>query len=107
MFQFVAEAYEVLTDDEKRKNYDIYGTPTSTTGGQSTGPHRPHFYQNYSAEELYTKIFKEAGIGFKFTDIYHGVVNIFLDSRWLVGSGAKCHLGSEGIKNITLLNMVR
>ena len=63
MFQFVAEAYEVLTDDEKRKNYDIYGTPASTTGGQSTGPQRPHYYQNYSAEELYTKIFKEAGIG--------------------------------------------
>ena len=62
MFQFVAEAYEVLTDDEKRKNYDIYGTPTSTMGGQSKGPQRPYYHQNYNAEELYSKIFGEAGL---------------------------------------------
>ena len=61
MFHFVAEAYEVLTDDEKRKNYNIFGTPATTTGGQSKGPQRPYYHQNYNAEELYSKIFKEAG----------------------------------------------
>jgi DnaJ-class molecular chaperone len=61
MFQFVAEAYEVLTDEEKRKNYDLYGTVASTTGGQSSGPQRPFYHQNYNSEELYKKIFGEAG----------------------------------------------
>ncbi len=61
MFQFVAEAYEVLTDEEKRKNYDLYGTVASTIGGQSKGPQRPYYHQNYNSEELYNKIFGEAG----------------------------------------------
>ena len=60
MFQFVAEAYEVLTDETKRNNYDLYGTPI-TFGGTSKGPQRPHSHQNYSAEELFYKIFGEAG----------------------------------------------
>ncbi len=70
MFQFVAEAYEVLTDEEKRKNYDLYGTVASTTGGQSSGPQRPFYHQNYNSEELYKKIFGEAGKVFQCNNYY-------------------------------------
>lgn len=60
MFQFIAEAYEVLTDDNKRKNYDTFGTAYSSMGGTSQGPQRPFGSQTYTSEELYNKIFGEA-----------------------------------------------
>ena len=63
MFQLMAEAYEVLSDDRKRRNFDEYGTPGERFGGTTPGtggPGRSRGPENYNPEELYAKIFGEA-----------------------------------------------
>ena len=40
-FQEASEAYEVLSDAEKRKDYDYFGGTGSQTGGQNTGTGGP------------------------------------------------------------------
>ena len=62
MFEFIAEAYDVLSDDRKRANYDEFGTAGSTYGGKANGPHRPtgSASRTYDSQELFLKIFGEA-----------------------------------------------
>jgi DnaJ family protein A protein 3 len=61
MFQLVAEAYEVLSDDRKRKNFDQFGSAGERWGGRSArGPGRARGPENYDPEELFEKIFGEA-----------------------------------------------
>ncbi|XP_026483250.2 protein tumorous imaginal discs, mitochondrial-like isoform X1 [Vanessa tameamea] len=66
-FQEVSEAYEILSDENKRKQYDTYGT-TSEQMGMGGGPGGPdgftHQWQYKSTidpEELFRKIFGDAG----------------------------------------------
>ncbi len=66
MFELVAEAYEVLSDERKRKNFDEFGTPGIRFGGTTAGaggPGRARGPDNYDPEELYDKIFGEASRG--------------------------------------------
>lgn len=63
MFELAAEAYEVLSDERKRRNFDQYGTPGVRFGGTTSGrggPGRARGPDSYDPEELYSKIFGEA-----------------------------------------------
>ncbi|XP_049826169.1 protein tumorous imaginal discs, mitochondrial-like isoform X2 [Aethina tumida] len=75
-FQEVSEAYEILGDDSKRKQYDTWGSTAEQMGGMGAGPGPgPHGPQGFSQsweyqstidpEELFRKIFGEAGFGNK------------------------------------------
>ncbi|XP_040573479.2 chaperone protein DnaJ isoform X1 [Lepeophtheirus salmonis] len=68
MFLLVAEAYEILTDELKRQQYDEYGSRSSTKGGETAqGPHRASFDTTYDSEELYNKIYGKKARGKDFT----------------------------------------
>lgn len=71
-FQEVSEAYEILADDSKRKQYDTWGSTAEQMGGHAgTGSARgpQGFSQSWSyqstidPEELFRKIFGDAGFG--------------------------------------------
>uniref|UniRef100_T1JPI8 J domain-containing protein n=1 Tax=Strigamia maritima TaxID=126957 RepID=T1JPI8_STRMM len=67
-FQEVSEAYEVLSDEGKRKEFDQWGTAGNFGSGANTGPTGGHgfggnwdFHSNIDPEELFRRIFGEAG----------------------------------------------
>jgi len=71
-FQEVSEAYEVLSDDVKRKEYDTWGKTSEQMGNMgSAGRGSPHggaqeytnwqFHSTIDPEELFRKIFGDAG----------------------------------------------
>ncbi|XP_047507837.1 protein tumorous imaginal discs, mitochondrial-like isoform X3 [Pieris napi] len=66
-FQEVSEAYEILSDESKRKQYDTYGTTSDQMGGMG-GPggndgftHQWQYKSTIDPEELFRKIFGDAG----------------------------------------------
>ncbi|XP_023024518.2 protein tumorous imaginal discs, mitochondrial isoform X1 [Leptinotarsa decemlineata] len=76
-FQEVSEAYEILGDDTKRKQYDTWGATAEQMGGmggmggagtgRASGPQgfsqQWQYQSTIDPEELFRKIFGEAGFG--------------------------------------------
>lgn len=67
-FQEVSEAYEVLSDDTKRREFDTFGQTSEQMGRQGHAGHGPQgfsqnwqFRSNIDPEELFRKIFGDAG----------------------------------------------
>uniref|UniRef100_A0A1B6GHS9 DnaJ homolog l(2)tid, mitochondrial n=1 Tax=Cuerna arida TaxID=1464854 RepID=A0A1B6GHS9_9HEMI len=68
-FQEVSEAYEVLSDDGKRKEYDSWGATSEQMGmggpppggNQGFGAQHWQFHSSIDPEELFRKIFGEGG----------------------------------------------
>ena len=60
MFELTAEAYDVLSSEEKRRTYDESGGTAYTFGGMAGGPGRPRDHLHYDSDELFSKIFGEA-----------------------------------------------
>nr|XP_015834911.1 PREDICTED: protein tumorous imaginal discs, mitochondrial isoform X2 [Tribolium castaneum] len=72
-FQEVSEAYEILGDETKRKQFDTFGATSEQMGGMGSGggprPGAQGFAESWqyqstiNPEELFRKIFGEAGFG--------------------------------------------
>ncbi|CAH8497456.1 unnamed protein product [Schistosoma turkestanicum] len=63
-FQEVSEAYEVLGDENKRSQYDKFGSASTQNnfgGGQS---HGFEFHSNINPEELFRRIFRDSEFAF-------------------------------------------
>ena len=64
MFDMISEAYEVLSDPQKRENYDEYGTPGESFGGMTQqGPGRKRSDNSYTSEDLFKQFFKQGAKG--------------------------------------------
>ncbi|KAF7656219.1 hypothetical protein LDENG_00044750, partial [Lucifuga dentata] len=74
-FASLAEAYEVLSDEVKRKQYDTYGA-AGFDPNWGAGPGQQQYYRaggaNIDPEELFRKIFGEFAGGMGFADV-HGM----------------------------------
>ena len=57
MFSLIAEAYDVLSDEERRRKYDETGLGEERFGGRSEGPGRQTTDSTYTSEQMYEKIF--------------------------------------------------
>ena len=57
MFELVAEAYDVLSDEKKKAEYDETGQASDRFGGRSHGPGRQSTDSSYTAEQMYSRIF--------------------------------------------------
>ncbi|CAH0719062.1 unnamed protein product, partial [Brenthis ino] len=129
-FQEVSEAYEILSDENKRKQYDTYGT-TSEQMGMGGGPagsdsfsHQWQYKSTIDPEELFRKIFGDAGfkseafsdfaeskfgfgasqeflVNLKFTEAARGVnkdININVVDTCPKCMGSRCEPGTKAIK---------
>ncbi|XP_063988027.1 protein tumorous imaginal discs, mitochondrial-like isoform X1 [Diachasmimorpha longicaudata] len=107
-FQEVSEAYEVLSDDVKRKEYDTWGATSEQMGMRGNAgqgfprgedeaySHNWNFRASVNPEELFRKIFGEDGFKAHFND-----QDDYADSKYGFGSA------QEVIMNLTFSQAAR
>ncbi|KYO02209.1 heat shock protein 40, type II [Plasmodium gaboni] len=61
-FKLIVEAYEVLSDEEKRKNYDLFGQ--SDLGGYTNKDETFYTYSNIDPNELFNRFFSHDASSF-------------------------------------------
>ncbi|SOV20368.1 heat shock protein 40, type II [Plasmodium sp. gorilla clade G2] len=61
-FKLIGEAYEVLSDEEKRKNYDLFGQ--SDLGGYTNNDETYYTYSNIDPNELFNRFFSHEASSF-------------------------------------------
>ncbi|KAK6043497.1 DnaJ domain protein, partial [Cooperia oncophora] len=62
-FQEISEAYEVLSDDNKRQEYDTFGSSSSAAGGAGRGPHEWQYKSTVDVNEIFRRAFGFGGDG--------------------------------------------
>ena len=73
MFIKIANAYEVLSDDEKRKIYDQYGEEGVKANEQGGGSGDHFNFENMNFEDIFSQFFGgDGGGGAKFTFNFGG-----------------------------------
>ncbi|KAG8231522.1 hypothetical protein J437_LFUL008063 [Ladona fulva] len=116
-FQEVSEAYEVLSDENKRKQYDAWGATSEQMGmggGRPGGDPRQgfdaqswQFHSSVDPEELFRKIFGEAGFKKGFGDFED-----FAESTFGFGGAEEVIMNltfaqaARGVNKDTQLNVV-
>ncbi|KAF8562005.1 hypothetical protein P879_09449 [Paragonimus westermani] len=65
-FQEVSEAYEILGDDNKRKQYNAFGSSASSGQGNFSGSQRGfEYHSQIDPEELFRRIFRDSEFAFR------------------------------------------
>ncbi|KAK4471812.1 hypothetical protein MN116_005206 [Schistosoma mekongi] len=64
-FQEVSEAYEVLGDENKRSQYDKFGSASTQNNFGGGHSHGFEFHSNINPEELFRRIFRDSEFAFK------------------------------------------
>jgi curved DNA-binding protein CbpA len=85
MFEMIAEAYDVLSDEKRRAEYDETGQSSERFGGRAEGPGRQSSDATYTAEQMYSKIFGSSEGIFKLIFLPHRIIPL-LKERF-VGTG--------------------
>ena len=100
-FKEVSKAYEVLSDDKKRKQYDQFGPDLfERTGGQGYGPQPGGGPGGFSSSnfnfsgfsdprDIFSQVFGSGGGGFSFDDLLGGMRNGRGSRRRSAGGGAR------------------
>ncbi|KRX54505.1 Mitochonrial uncharacterized protein [Trichinella sp. T9] len=106
-FQQVSEAYEVLSDENKKAQYDQWGSTdfgATSSGSTSSGHNWQGFHSTIDPEELFRKIFGDIKMGQSNADFSGWNFDEFAESKFGFGSTQEyvMHLSfQEAAKGVT------
>jgi len=114
MFELIAEAYDVLSDEKKKREYDETGQVSDRFGGRTgQGPGRQSHDRTYTAEQMYSKIFNtndnmdtsdeeahsDFAVNFSGNDVTKEyIVNLTMEES-ITGTTSYMHIITSGVCN--------